>query len=379
MENKVRTPQLLRVEYIPKIRYTVDSAFTNIMSAVTTSDLNIAMVSCLNHAEFLVLDPIKSPITGKPHSKSSKMLDDYGTWAMAHIVFAGMATFDYDLLRRVKIAGKVRGNVIKKERDDSEIDEEGSNNSDIESGDIGTLASKITILENDRCLPSINDIYSLLKNAISNIDNSKLGLLQSILMDVLVLQPWTRNLDGSEEKTIYRMENVVNKSGKCVDLTVDTIEISDDDMETIGKVNFSDLPTTNAKSVKQPINHAATPIAKGGNAKIFSSTESTAKTIGDLDDQTSAPRKASTSSRGKKSPERKGVALQRSYEDAAQSDTDDEVEDDDLNAETMREAIQNLATFQHANYEDDDDTDDADFQGMYGIVILKYKRLVHNP
>ena len=63
-----------------------------------------------------------------------KMLDDYGTWAMAHIVFAGMATFDYDLLRRVKIAGKVRGNVIKKERDDSEIDEEGSNNSDIESG-----------------------------------------------------------------------------------------------------------------------------------------------------------------------------------------------------------------------------------------------------
>lgn len=134
MENTARKPQLLRVEYIPKVRYTLESAFTNIMSAVATSDLNIAVVSSLNNAEFLVLDPIKSPVTGKPHSKSSKMLDDYGTWAMAHIAFAGMATFDYDLMRRVKIAGKARGNVIKKEHAESEDDDEGSNNSDIELG-----------------------------------------------------------------------------------------------------------------------------------------------------------------------------------------------------------------------------------------------------
>jgi hypothetical protein len=101
------------------------------MSAVSTSDLNIAMVSCLNHAEFLVLDPIINPFTGTPHSRSSKMMDSFGTWAMAHIVFAGMATFDYDLLRRVKFPSKVRGTVIKKECEGSEDDEEGSNNSDI--------------------------------------------------------------------------------------------------------------------------------------------------------------------------------------------------------------------------------------------------------
>ena len=370
MENKARTPQLLRVEYIPKIRYSLDSAFSNIMSAVATSDLNIAMVSCLNHAEFLVLDPIKSPITGKPHSKSSKMLDDYGTWAMAHIVFAGMATFDYDLLRRVKIAGKVRGNVIKKEREESEDDEVGSNNSDIESGEIGTLASKLTMLKSDRSLPSINDIYSLLKNAITNIDNSNLGLLQSILMDVLVLQPWTRNLDGSEEKAIYRMENVVNKSGKCVDLTVDTIEISDDDLEIIQKVNFSDLPTTNGRSAKQPLNHAATPIAKGGNEKKSPRTESTTKTIGDIDEQTSSNKKANASSIGKKCPERKGVALQHSYEVESESDTEDEEETDNLNAETLSGACKQLAILQNASYEDDDE---ADFEGMCCIIIKNYK------
>ena len=363
MENTSRKPQLLRVEYIPKIRCTLDAGFTNIMTAVATSDLNIAMVSCLNHAEFLVLDPIKCQITGKPHSKSSKMLDDYGIWAMAHIAFAGMATFDYDLLRRVKMTTKVRGTVIKKEREDSEDEEEGCINSDFESCEMGTLASKLTILENDRSLPSINDIYSLLKNAISNIDKNKLGLLQSILKDLLVLQPWTRNLDGTEEKTIYRMENVVNTSGKVVDLSIDTTEKSDDDMEIIAKVNFSALPSTYAGSTKKPINHVATPVAKGGNAKKSTSTESTAKQIGDLDDQTSAPVKT-PSSIGKKSPVCQRFPLQHSYGKEDDSDTDDDDEGDYRNAANVPQARKSFSQ-KHGTRIIDDDDDNDDFVGMF--------------
>ena len=165
------------------------------------------------------------------------------------------------------------------------------------------------------------------------------------------------------------MEYAVNKSGKCVDLTVDTIEISDDDLEIIQKVNFSDLPTTNGRSAKQPLNHAATPISKGGNEKKSPRTESTTKTIGDIDEQTSSNKKANASSIGKKCPERKGVALNPSFGDES-DDTEDEEETDDLNAETMRGACKQLADLEKASYEDDDE---ADFEGMCCIIIKNYK------
>ena len=378
MENKTRKPQLLRDEYIPKVRHTLDNAFTNIMSAVATSDLNIAMVSSLNHAEFLVLDPIKSPVTGKRHSKSSKMLDDYGTWAMAHIAFAGMATFDYDLLRRIKVAGKARGNVIKKEEPESEEDEEGSPNSDNELRDNGTLASKLTILENDLALPSIIDIYSLLKNAICNIDTNNLGLLQSILMDVLVLQSWTRNLDGLEEKAVYRLENVVNKSGKIVDLTQDTNENSDDDMDVIQKVKFGAIPTTNTASMKIPINPARTPTAKGGNTKISKSAESTSKMVGDMDEQTSTSRTTSTDF-SKKSPGNLGVSLQPSFGNGETSDTEDEDMDDSLNAETEKGARRQLKILQKDHYDDDAVDDDSSIGGMCCIINQKKNTYFKTP
>ena len=341
----------------------MDDGFSNIMSAVATSDLNIAMVSCLNHAEFLVLDPIKCPITGKPHSKSSKMLDNYGIWAMAHIAYAGMATFDYDLLRRVKMTSKVRGTVIKKEREESADDEVECINSDFESCEVGSLASKITILEHDQSLPSIDDIYSLLKQAISNIDNTNLELLQSILKDVLVLQPWTRNLDGSEEKTLYRMENVVNKSRKVINLTEDTTEISDDDMQTIAKVNFSALPSTHAGSTKKPVNLVATPVGNGGNAKKSSNTDSTAKKIGDQDEQRSAQRKTPTSME-KKSQENERLPLQQSFAPGDYSDTDEDEEYDGISTATAKGAMKSVADKQNSSFNDDDDDDD-DFEGMF--------------
>jgi hypothetical protein len=308
------------------------------------------------------------------------MLDDYGVYAMAHIVYAGMATFDYDLVRRVKMSSKVRGTMIKKEKEESADDEEDCINSDFESCEVGSLASKITILENDRSLPSIDDIYSLLKHAISNIDNTNLGLLQSILKDILVLQPWTRTLDGSEEKTLYRMENVVNKSGKVINLTEDTAEISDDDMQTIAKVNFSELPSTHAGSTKNPVNHVATPVGKGDNAKKSSSTESTAKKIGDQDERTSALRKTPTSME-KKSLERKNTSLHHSYGKGDCSDTDEDEENDSTNATTAKRAMKSVRDKQNSSFDDDDDDDDDNdhFGGMFIYLYTNYKHLLHNP
>lgn len=251
--------------------------------------------------------------------------------------------------------------MIKKEEAESEEDEEGSPNSDIELGDNGILASKLTILENDLSLPSVIDIYSLLKNAICNIDTNNLGLLQSILMDVLVLQSWTRNLDGLEEKAIYRMDNVVNKSGKIVDLTQDTTENSDDDMDVIQKVKFGDLPTTNTASMKIPINPARTPTAKGGNTKISKSAESTSKMVGDMDEQTSTSRTTSTAIR-RKSPGNLAVSLQQSFGRGQQSDTEDEEMDDNLNAETEEGARRQLKNLQNDRYDDDADDDDDLFK-----------------
>ena len=330
------------------------------MSAVKTSDLNIAMVSCLNHAEFVVLNPINNPVTGTPHTRSSQMLDDFGTWAMAHIAFAGMAAFDYDLLRKVKTSGKARGHVFKREVEEKADDEDGSNNSDNESIDVGTLASKLTTLENELSLPCIDDIYTLLKSAISTIDNNKLGLLQSILMDMIVLQPWTRNLDGIEEKELSRMENVGQKSGlKITDLSQDH---SDDDLTTLHNLNFSDLPTS-LIGKKQPLQLASTPSAKVSKTNTSSgSAKSTTKTLENLDDQLSVPR-SSKPIIPRKSPHPTGVTLVASFPSSFVDGSESEEEIDVINAETTQGAQKVLAAMKDNN-DDDDDIDDDYFDGM---------------
>jgi hypothetical protein len=146
-------------------------------------------------------------------------------------------------------------------------------------------------------------------------------------------------------------------------LSIDTTEKSDDDMEIIAKVNFSALPSTYAGSTKQPLNHVATPMAKGGNAKKSTSTESTAKQIGDLDDQTSAPVKT-PSSIGKKSPVCQRFPLQHSYGKEDDSDTDDDDEDNDLHAANVPQAMNSLSQKQGTRILDDDDDND-DFEGMF--------------
>ena len=321
-ENKVIKPKVLRDEYIPKLRYTLDSVISNIMQAVATSDLNIAMVSNLSHAEFLVLNPIQCPITQRPHAKSAKMMESFGTWAMAHIVFAGMATFDYDLLRTVKTASKARGTILKGEKEPSEDDKDGSN-SDDDSIDVGTFASKLNTLENELSLPSIDDIHSLLRSAFLRIDNKDLGLLQSILRDLLVLQPWTRSLDAKEEKTLSRMEAIANRSKtNVVDLTADTKENSDDDLSSFQKVNFSAITTTAAGTKKQAVQQSTTPASQVPASKITKSSNGSSSKKGfDIDAQITSFHRQETSKQ-KISPFAFGNALQTSFGKNDDMDTD---------------------------------------------------------
>ena len=159
------------------------------------------------------------------------------------------------------------------------------------------------------------------------------------------------------------MENVVKKSGNLVDLTTEPTEISDDDIETIGRVNFTDLPSIHVGSTKQPLNHMATSMAKGGNAKLSSSTENSGKKIGDIDDQTKEPRKT-PSSIGKKSPERRKIDLSKSLGKEVTSDTDDDDENDDLQAVTEEQAMKSLTEKHNSGFDDDEDDND-DFEGMF--------------
>ena len=89
----------------------------------------------------------------------------------------------------------------------------------------------------------------------------------------------------------------------------------------------------------------------------------TAKQIGDLDDQTSAPGKT-PSSIGKKSPVRQRNALQQSYGKGDDSDTDDDDGDDDVLGENVSQAMKSLSQKQETGLLDDDDDND-DFQGMF--------------
>ena len=314
------------------------------------------------------------PITKQPHASPRKMvLIDYGLWAMAYIAFAGMAAFDYDLLRKVKAHGKVR---MKREKENSEEDQSNSN-SEEESIDVGTFQSKLTTLENERHLPSVEDIYSLLKAAFTSINKEDLVLLQSILMDILVLQPWTRNLDAQEEKALFKMEQIAKKSKeKVVDLTGEQEVESDDELGNIGKVNFCTLlPPASAASRKIPLNKVAAPKEKMTTPQdkemntnnTASGGESAKKTFGDADDLLTSVAKVATST-ATKSPKIAQITLRESFGKEDDSDTEDDDDDEFLQAETTRGAQKALSA--QRNFEDYDN-DSEDFEGMSNMYIYE--------
>jgi len=286
MENAIKQPRPIDTGYLSSISFKVQYALEEISNVVRSSDLNVAMVACLNHAEFSVIDPLIHPITREHHKSPRINCEHVGVYAMAHIAQAGIASFDLDLLRKQKYTTTKLKN--KKEKQDNanleDVDEDMA--SDVDTNDVGTLSATMTSLEKDSLVPTIADLHALLKSAFSSMKKEDQFLYQSILKDIQVLQPWTRKLDYAEFKAITRVENAAIKFKNRFDDASKEGEESDEE-EDFGKVSFQQIGHIRGPGKKNPISVIpSTPVTTAAIPSIStpSSKKNTEKNIGTNED-----------------------------------------------------------------------------------------------
>jgi len=237
------------------LRYQIQSALTAIDTAVRTSSLNLAILGCLNHCEFLVCDPLKSPSTNKLHTSGKKMSEYIGSFHMALVAQAGIAYFDKCRIRKFRATNGVR---IKKEKDNN-MTQVPSGDEDMEDDKLSTqLSTQLLNLVRTNEIPKVEVLQKLLKSAFSKLSVLEWSFLQSILQCLWTLQGWTRPLDYQEEKISQHAEDTLRM--KCVDLTGDD---EDDESNVKNKMaNFKFAKFTKAtKKTNAKANQAMTAVS----------------------------------------------------------------------------------------------------------------------
>ena len=157
----------------------------------------------------------------------------------------------------------------------------------------------MTSLEKDSLVPTITDLHALLKSAFSSMTKEDQHLYQSILMDILVLQPWSRKLDSAEVKALTRMENLVKSRSKLMDLTQEDNGDSDDE-GSFTKLTFQPIPLSLHQGKKLPVaNVPSTPLTTAAttSTKTPQSKQSAEKMLGTDEDDTHRSRNEKVSSK----------------------------------------------------------------------------------
>lgn len=277
------------VDFVELIALQVDKALTSIMHTVRTSPINTALLSTLNHAEFVASNPIRDLITGIMHKTARQVAANAGLVAMAHVAQAGMGFFDLHKLRNIS-NGKPKEIII--------------NDSDVEvevEGHMDTIQRGVNVLVCNKELPSISDLVQFLKKSFIDMTPHDFACLQSMLPDLYIFQEFTRPLDTKEEVQIQRLTAGEVKK-KVVDLTKTSDDSDDDGISTLDfkKVSTKKLPVnssnSNAQSSREKALCATTPASRLKTAtptsqkaysnsddvhyKMTSSTKTNSSTIG---------------------------------------------------------------------------------------------------
>lgn len=226
-------------DFLEHMKYKLDQCLTNIVHIVRSSPLNTALVSILNHAEFVSSDPLRDFITGKYHASAKATAENIGCVRMAYMVQAGLFYFDSNHVstklkplptKFAKSASK-KGNILHDEDSDTPVDK-----SEEEGLVMNSMHKSIKIMEDNRDLPKVDDLSVFLKKAFSEIELQDFKLFQSILPDLYILQPFTRQLDYKEEVQVNRATAMPKKQGcPTVDLSN---AVDDSDEDGIGGMNF---------------------------------------------------------------------------------------------------------------------------------------------
>lgn len=269
--------------YFNLLLHEASQSFTAIMNAVRTSDINTAMVACLNHSGFQTINPLRDPVTHDFHQSFKATSNHVGIHAMAFIAQAGFAFFELNLLRKYTSFGAR----TKKDKD-SAYDEDREDDDTIV--DTTSLISALLTLEKNAVLPTIADLMQFLKQAFSKMPKEDLALFQSILMDIWVLQKWTRRLDNYEERLITKME----QRPPAEDFAEEENEEGDkneDEEKTFANLTFETIVTSQVQSAV----NATADTPKSSEPSTVHATASTPKS-------SKTPTSSSVSSNTKKTP-----------------------------------------------------------------------------
>lgn len=256
-------------DFVELLRLKADSSLTSIMNTVKNSPLNVALLSVLNHCEFVVTNPIVDEITGELHANARKMANHIGPVHMANLFQSGYAYFNSG--RRIKLKQRFSAKIVKKEQnDDNEEDEEVEKDEEPVVEELKDDLQKVikSMLSNNE-LPSVEDLTAFIKKAFSSLLQKDFIFFQSILPDFWVFQQWNRPWDYKEEICILRIlaENTITPK-PTVDLTG---SVSDEDDLGLAKMVFGKIAQS-----KQPVGNGpkktSTSSKSKGNAQSSVST-----------------------------------------------------------------------------------------------------------
>ena len=361
---------VVQPQYFSLLLHEASQSCTAIMNAVRTSDINTAMVACLNHNGYQTIDPLRDPITHEFHQTFKATSNHVGIHAMAYIAQAGFAFFEQNLLRKYSSFGAR----TKKEKDIA-YDEDRDDDDTI--ADTTTLISALLTLEKNVVLPTIADLMPFLKQAFSGLPKEDLALFQSILMDIWVLQPWTRRLDYNEERLITKME----QRPPAEDLAEDENEEGDkneDEEKKFANLIFETIETSQVQSTKNATAgtpkssepsavHAAASTPKSIKTSTSSSVSSNpkktpisaVKTMGEVNEGVYSNRKLDNTST--KAGTRK--IGKKAKDTIQQHGSDDDDEDNEYDNEDGQPAKKNKIVASEGENDEDSDEDTEDSEG----------------
>jgi len=217
------------------------------------------MVATIGHNEFINSDPIRNPLSKKLHATAKEAADYMGTYTMAHIALAGCAYFDLGKLSKQQLTLQGKSHIKKENKKDVSSSDEVEEDSNYEKDcHIEGMTQAIGQLIDDNTLPTVEEVQSILKKAFTSLKDNEHLLLQSILPDLYVLQPWTKPLDYQEKIMLQKMQFSEMIRGKTIDLTNGDSE-EDDDFKSleVEKVSKSKSKQKNIdKLLKKPINQS---------------------------------------------------------------------------------------------------------------------------
>jgi len=236
---------------VERQRLRIKDALLSIEMEIRRSPLNIAMVSTLSHGEFSISDPLKNELTKKRHATPKEAAENMATFSMACIVQAGYTHFDTTLLH---LPTKMVTKKIRKGATSSKA-EEASDDGEEEimeryDDDLESLVTSLKDLANNNRIPQLDDLYAFLKKAFSSLNQNDHLFLQSILLDLYVLQQWTRPWDYRELQSLRTLHLQQNK--KVVDITDEADEYDEYSGLGLQDFSFSKVALSSARG-KQPV------------------------------------------------------------------------------------------------------------------------------